>query len=99
MIFSEPPPVGEGPRGGGGGPCGIWGACEAPFTVKKRPLLDENASIAFLYRTAVKQRGQERKGAPPEIIQKFRLRKSPMSSADSPMTLWKEQSTFRMRFF
>ena len=32
----------------------------------------------------VKQRGRERKG-PPEIIQKFRLRKWPISSADFPM--------------
>ena len=35
--------------------------------------------------SAVKQRGQERKG-PPEIIQKFRLRNWPISSADFPMT-------------
>ena len=35
--------------------------------------------------SAVRQRGRERKG-PPEIIQKFRLRKWPISSADFPMT-------------
>ena len=35
--------------------------------------------------SAVKQRGQERKG-PPEIIQKFRLRKWPISSSEFPMT-------------
>ena len=35
--------------------------------------------------SAVKQRGRERKG-PPETIQKFRLRKRPISSADFPMT-------------
>ena len=35
--------------------------------------------------SAVKLRGRERKG-PPEIIQKFRLRKWPISSADFPMT-------------
>ena len=33
--------------------------------------------------SAVKQRGRERKG-PPEIIQKFRLRKWPILSADFP---------------
>ena len=35
--------------------------------------------------SAEKQRGRERKG-PPEIIQKVRLRKWPISSADFPMT-------------
>ena len=35
--------------------------------------------------SAVNQRGRERKG-PPEIIQKFRLRNWPISSADFPMT-------------
>ena len=36
-------------------------------------------------RSAAKQRDRERKGAP-EIIQKFRLRNWPISSADFPMT-------------
>ena len=35
--------------------------------------------------STVNRRGRERKG-PPEIIQKFRLRKWPISSADFPMT-------------
>ena len=35
--------------------------------------------------SAVNQRGRERKGRP-EIIQKFRVRKWPISSADFPMT-------------
>ena len=35
--------------------------------------------------SAVNQRGRERKG-PPEIVQKFHLRKRPISSADLPMT-------------
>ena len=38
-----------------------------------------------LFCSAVKQSGRQRKG-PPEIIQKFRLRKWPISSADFPMT-------------
>ena len=36
-------------------------------------------------KSAVKQRGRERKG-PPEIIQEFRLKNWPISSAVFPMT-------------
>ena len=42
--------------------------------------------VTQAFESAVKQRGGERKG-PPEIIQKFRLRNWPISSADFPMTL------------
>ena len=46
------------------------------------------------YQSAVNQRGRERKG-PPETIQKFRLKKWPISSADFPSRLlWKEQHHF-----
>ena len=48
-------------------------------------------------KSAVKPRGRERK-RPPEIIQKFRLRKWPISSADCPVTPMEEQSTILALF-
>ena len=73
----------------------------------KKPFSTENfllySKLGFFHDSAVKQRGRERKG-PPEIIQKFRLRKWPISSAYFPVRLlWKEQSPilalFRRRIF
>ena len=47
--------------------------------------LHKNSIFSALLKSAVNQTGRERKG-PPEIIQKFCLRKWPISSADFPMT-------------
>ena len=53
----------------------------------------ECSVLKILGSSAVKQRGRERKG-PPEIVQKYRLRNWPISSADFPSRLlWKGQST------
>ena len=54
------------------------------------------ASIFLLRFSAVNQRGRERKG-PPEIIQKFRFRNWPISSADFPMTPMEVLAPFRRR--
>ena len=54
-------------------PVGVWKCPVCPADI-----------LSNLCGITVKQRGRERKG-PPEIIQKFRLRKWPISSADFPM--------------
>ena len=54
--------------------------------------------IKGMLKSAVKQRGRERKG-PPKISQKFCLRDWPISSADFPSRLlWKGQSTILALF-
>ena len=55
------------------------------FSRQKKVKVRREKGLDHQILSALKQRGRKRKGSP-ESIQKFRLRKWPISSADFPMT-------------